>query len=153
MSVLYMMIGAPGAGKSTVVGELWGRDNTINLISPDNELYENGQYVWSPQRVREAWNVAHRKLDAALKNRDPVIFDATLTRPRDRKQIVDKAKSAGFYLAAIFVDTPLDVCLARNAARSPDRQVPADVLTNMHTRLVPPTTAEGFDEVFHVHGT
>ena len=48
---------------------------------------------------------------------------------------------------AVWIDTPLEVCLARNAARAGRAQVPLRGLLGTRARFVPPSTAEGFDRV------
>jgi hypothetical protein len=48
---------------------------------------------------------------------------------------------------AVWIDTPVEVCLARNDAREGRARVPLQGLFGTKARFVPPTTAEGFDRV------
>src|SRR5262249_24949091 len=78
--------------------------------------------------------------------RRPVTWiDATNLTPFERAPYLGIAKSYGCQLDAVFFDTPLDLCRARNAVRA--RVVPDDALVNLAQKLIPPTTDEGFDRV------
>ena len=48
---------------------------------------------------------------------------------------------------AVWVDTPLDVCLARNAGRPDERRVPLVGIRAALARFEPPSVAEGFASV------
>lgn len=105
---VVMMVGLPGAGKTTAL---------------QRRLGDGSQSEWS----------------------ECVFFDATLTKAKDRKRLRQFAEQHGAGVAVVFVDTPLDICLARNAARSEDRRVPEHVIRNMHRHLEdnPPSEREG----------
>jgi predicted kinase len=146
------------------------------IVSPDSYLFtEDGQYVWSPARVKSAWRKAMTQLDRVLANpkfkrlvlmvgipasgkstwlqsnhdADAVYFDATFTGASQRRPVVEAAKRAGKRVDAVVMNTPIGVCMDRNRCRSADRMVPDDIVINMAVRLTeqPPTTAEGFDSV------
>ena len=63
----------------------------------------------------------------------------------ERLPYLEIGRARGCDVEAVFFDVPLEVCLERNARRH--RIVPADALAKMAAKLVPPTTAEGFDRV------
>jgi len=147
------------------------------IISPDHYLIdqETGEYVWSPERVKAAWNSAKKKLARVMvdprvrklvlmvgvpasgkstwlkANKEPgaVYFDATFTQAWARAPIIEAAKAVGKEVEAVVMATPISVCLDRNACRTPDRQVPHDVVQKMAKGLAgdPPTKAEGFDRI------
>jgi predicted kinase len=147
------------------------------IISPDHYLIdqETGEYVWSPDRVKAAWNSAKSKLAMVLRsprvkklvlmvgvpasgkstwlraNKEPgaVYFDATFTNQRARSPIVQMAKAAGKEVDAVVMVTPINVCLDRNACRTPDRMVPHEVVQRMTAQLAgdPPRKSEGFDRI------
>ena len=73
------------------------------------------------------------------------IIDATSLTAKERRAWIRLADSLGCVSEAVFFDTPLDVCQARNTARS--RIVPADVMQRFAARLTAPATAEGFVRV------
>jgi predicted kinase len=51
----------------------------------------------------------------------------------------------GCPVEAVYFDTPIEVCMARNAAR--ERVVPAAAMQRMARRLTPPTLDEGFQRI------
>jgi predicted kinase len=79
-----------------------------------------------------------------------VYFDATLTRRADRAPLIAAARRADRPVDAVWFDTPVAVCRARNAARSLERRVPDAAFDAMARRLSAPTTAEGFRMVTRV---
>ena len=150
------------------------------IVSPDHYLLtESGEYIWSVPRVKEAWASANAKLKGLLASgkydqlvlmvgvpasgkstwlkshqvSSAIYFDATFTSARIRKLYIDMAKEAGMSVVAVFMQTPLAVCLDRNSCRTVDRRVPEDTMTNMSITLAgdPPTMAEGFDDIIMVN--
>ena len=123
-------------------------------LSPDAFLYtDEGEYLWTPGRVRAAWVRAFEQLEAALQgkyrptklvlmvgaqgagkttwlasNKVPgaVYWDACLNTPRKRREVVEKARAVtpDLSVEVVWMDTPLAVCLERNAGRTPDRRIP-----------------------------
>ena len=75
--------------------------------------------------------------------RDRVIYDACNLTPDRRSEVITAIGSQvlithGIHM--IYIDTPLAVCLQRNAAR--ETPVPEDLVLWMYETLVPPTPAE-----------
>ncbi|HJX42548.1 MAG TPA: ATP-binding protein, partial [Geodermatophilus sp.] len=56
-------------------------------------------------------------------------------------------RAAGVPVRAVWLDTPFEVCLARNDAREGRAWVPPVGVHATRARWVPPGTAEGFDRV------
>lgn len=76
----------------------------------------------------------------------PVTYiDATNLAPWERRPYVLLAHLYGAETEALFFDTPLDICIARNRAR--DRAVPTEVIRELAGRLVPPNVGEGFAKI------
>ncbi len=85
----------------------------------------------------------------ALKVREPaaVIFDAILVKRTERAPILAVAQRYGVPAVAVWLRTPLEECLARNAARPPDEVANERGLRNVFAALEPPEEEEGFAEV------
>lgn len=147
------------------------------VVSPDAHLVnEAGKYEWSPTRVKQAWENARAELRVVLYYADKLVlmvgvpgagkstwlaangeqgavyFDATLCGDRARAEFVGLARSMGKPVEVVWLDTPVAVCVARNAARTPDRQVPEETVRGMADRLsrFPPHVREGFARVTRV---
>lgn len=144
------------------------------LISPDNYLMTpEGQYLWSQERVVWAWEESRRVFLEALSSgtykkvvllmgapgsgkstwlashqKEGVLyFDATLKNWRSREPYVVSARKQGIPVEVVWLDTPLEECLRRNAGRTPDRKVSEGIVTSMWetiNRFPPDPRKEGF---------
>ena len=154
-----------------------GMNTPLAIVSPDAHLInEEGKYEWSVPRVQKAWDMARAELRVVLYyaerlvlmvgvpgagkstwldahgEQGAVYFDATLCGDKARAEFVTLARSMGKPVEVVWLDTPLAVCLARNAARTPDRRVPEGEVRKMADKLArfPPTMREGFSRVTRV---
>ncbi len=127
-----MVVGLQGGGKST-----WVREHlavTHAVVSKDH---------WPNARRREARQ--QRVVAELLAEGRSVVVDNTNPTPVDRAPLVAAARAAGAGVRAVWLDTPVPVCAARNEARGGRARVPPAGLYGTAARLVPPTRAEGFD--------
>ncbi|MGY1635003.1 AAA family ATPase [Geodermatophilus sp. SYSU D01186] len=128
------MAGLQGSGKSTWVGEHLAGTHVV--VSKDH---------WPNARRREA---RQRRVVAELLARGAsVVVDNTNPTPEDRAPLVAAARAAGAGVRAVWVDTPVDTCVARNGTREGRARVPLAGLFGTAARFVPPAPEEGFDRV------
>ena len=128
------MVGLQGSGKSTWVGENLAAGHTV--VSKDH---------WPNARRREARQ--QRVVAELLAEGRSVVVDNTDPGVEERAPLIAAARAAGVPVRAVWVDTPVDVCVARNAARGGRARVPEVGFFATVRRLVPPTPDEGFDRV------
>ena len=131
---LVVLVGLQGSGKSTWVREHLAGTHTV--VSKDH---------WPNARRREARQ--QRVVAELLANGVAVVVDNTNPSPAERAPLVAAARRAGVPVRAVWIDTPVDVCLARNDAREGRARVPLQGLLATRSRLVPPAADEGFDRV------
>jgi predicted kinase len=81
-----------------------------------------------------------------LELRRPLTFiDATNITRRERRGYIRMAHVYDCIIEAVYFDTPVEICKARNAGRQ--RVVPDWVIDAMAARITPPTVEEGFEAV------
>ena len=107
-SIVYVMIGCQGSGKST-----WARCKCAD--------------------------------DSAA-----IVFDAILVKQTERLPILQAAALHQVPAVAVWLQTPLQVCLERNAARPADEVVNERGLRNVFNALEPPQPSEGFAQIIEV---
>jgi predicted kinase len=133
------MVGLQGSGKSTWVARHLAGTHVV--VSKDH---------WPNARRREARQ--RRVVAELLEAGASVVVDNTSPAPEDRAPLVAAAHEAGVPVRAVLVDTPPEICRARNDAREGRARVRLVGVLATRARLVPPTTAEGFERVDVVRG-
>ena len=136
MSVLYILCGIPGSGKST-----WARKQVENYgtdklawISRDkirfNLLKPNEEYF---SRENEVISIFVDKIQKAIDNGIPfVIADATHLNRKSRIQLLEKLVLNNTSICYVYFDVPLNVALERNAKREGRERVPDSVIEKMY---------------------
>lgn len=144
MSKFFMMIGLPGSGKSTYAKEIAEKENAIILSSDtiraelfgDENCQDNNELVFS---------TLNRRTISALNSDTNVIYDATNISYKSRKTILRLISKYNIEKVAIFVATPYEECLKRNANR--ERVVPEYVIKKMYISFDTPWYSEGFTDI------
>jgi predicted kinase len=128
-----ILIGIQAAGKSTFYMRRFFRTHVrINL---------------DMLRTR---NRERRLIQACLDAKQPFVVDNTNPAVADRERYIRAAKAAGFLVVGYYFQTEVDACLARNAERPQDEQVPGKAIRGTQKRLEIPKIEEGFDQLFYV---
>ena len=134
-------MGLPASGKSTYAATLGIpvlSSDAIRLLLADDE---RDQTIHARVFATLRYLLAQR-----LEIHRPVTYiDATHLTRAERKPYVEIARECGAEIEAVFFNTHVEVCLARNRNRG--RQVPEDILEKMAAKLQPPTKAEGFTKI------
>jgi predicted kinase len=143
------------------------------ILNIDQHYYQDGQYVWSPQRQQEVQETSLRLLLQVLQHRkvsqiimmvglpgagkssyaevydrdDVLILDGTFVNPQSRAAFLAAARQAKVPLTAVWMDTDWDVCQARNLQRNPVWRVPERVMAELREELRAhsPMPEEGFE--------
>ncbi|MHA4818763.1 AAA family ATPase [Streptomyces aculeolatus] len=140
---LLVLVGPPGAGKSTWAGQFPARwrvclDVYRGLLT-DSEADQGAN--------EEALALRALVLEGRLRRGRTTVCDSTSIEPAARASLLACARRHGRPAIAVLFDTPLALCEARNAAR--ERTVPVRVLRDMHAKLpsAEQLRSEGFDAV------
>ena len=150
---LVVLVGIPGSGKSTWAKAYVAQHPDYCLVSTDQiraSLYgdEAVQGDWR-QVWRQVLTQWQRGIEQVQQGKlTGVLYDATNTRRRNRRQVIVTARTLGFNpITLVWFDVPLTVGLSRNRLRS--RQVPPEVIVAMHRQLcgAAPSLAEDVDQI------
>ncbi len=129
-AALVLLIGASGSGKSIFAARHFAADAVISSDRLRGALAgdEADQHA-----TDGAFTQLDRWLDARLAAGTLAVVDATNVEWMRRAELIRRARHHGRPAIAIVFDLPLDLCLARNAARP--RTVPAAVIRRQHDKL------------------
>ena len=144
---LVVLVGAAGAGKSTLAARLFGPDEIVSsdalraVVSGDE----------ADQRVSGiAFRILHRTVAKRLAEGRLTVVDATNTVGSVRRPMVSRARAAGVPAYAIVLDLDGEAVRRQNAGRS--RVVDSEVI-DRHLAAVRQAVdrdrlaSEGFDEI------
>lgn len=153
MVKLILLVGLPGSGKSSLAEQLLAADPKLRLISTDAIRKQ----LFGDEAIQGSWLLIWRQVQRQFQQSvmqisqgvvRAAIYDATNAQRRNRRDAIALARATGFTkIIGLWVDTPIELCLARNRRRT--RQVPEEVIFRMHRCLrdAPPSLNEGFNEL------
>jgi predicted kinase len=121
---LVLLIGAAGAGKSTLAARLFAPSDIIS--SDDLRLALSGSAA-DQRATRPAFAILHREVRARLAAGRLVVVDATNAEVHARRPLLRAAAEAGVRPVAIAIIAPAADVHARNRER-PGRIVPVEVV-------------------------
>jgi predicted kinase len=131
MTTAYIMVGAPGSGKSTHAAKLAEIENAYVISGDDvrEELYGSAE-------IQGNWVEIWNRIDELVSESCGmnVVLDGTHYLRRYRKEAITLLRSYGYTrIEAVIMDAPLATCLARNFQR--ERNVPDYIVKEMHSKL------------------
>ena len=147
MAKLIMLIGIPGSGKTTYSKDL-SKEYNAKVISSDKV-----RQTYIGIEESEVFPIVYRLCIEELKNDCNVILDATHITPKVRKRTFDALDQFGvvYDKIAVYVDTPVEVCLKRVEIRNQDPNelfLPLEVIESYGKNIIAPSKEEGFSEIF-----
>lgn len=148
MPILYIMVGAPGSGKTSWAHKFIKDNPNIQYVSRDeirmSLLEETDDYFAKEKKV---FGIFATKITAYLRENYDVIADATHITYASRKKLVDAILNRGltsndFSIKFIFINNTLDQCLRNNNIRKKRAFVPKSQIRRMWHQVEPPTINE-----------
>lgn len=134
MVTAYVMCGVPGSGKTTTSKKM---------------AEEHGLERFSFDEMR-CFRLESFMLPAitALEEGKSVVLDTVNLRVNVRKKVLQALADVPCKKVVVYMDTPLDECIRRNAGR--EVHLPEHVIQSLYRSLQTPTLDEGWDEVQEV---
>jgi predicted kinase len=145
----FVMVGAPGSGKSTFASKLAETENAF-IVSGDNvraELYGDAAH-------QGTWSEIQDRLEELVSEAVgcPLIMDGTHYKRSYRQETLTLLRSYGYEeIEAVVVNPDLETCILRNANRH--RGVPRHVIQRMHDALQSSLAGienEGFAQITYI---
>ena len=131
------MIGLQASGKSTFFRQYWAA--THELVSKD--LMRNNK-----NRARRQAQL----VESALQAGSSVVVDNTNPRAEERASLIELGKLYNAQILGYYFQSKVSDCLERNQQRTGKARVPDVGIYATTKKLVSPSYAEGFDQLFYV---
>ncbi len=151
MPKVYVLVGVPGAGKSTwVENQLWAQD-CVYVSSDyfiDVEAQRQGKTYNDifKEYVNEAITLMLDKVIEAREQGKDIIWDQTSVNVKSRKKKFTMLPNYE-HIAVVF-STPSEDELARRLSNRPGKSIPKEVVDSMIKTFEMPTEKEGYKEVW-----
>ena len=130
---MVLMIGIQGSGKST--------------------FYQNflaDSYVRVNLDTLKTRHQESLLISDCLERSKSFVIDNTNPTKADRQRYIPLAKQAGYKVIGYFMESKLQICIARNNMRSGTAKIPSTAIAATSNKLQLPSYDEGFDELYFV---
>ena len=143
--ILIIMVGPPGAGKTTIAEEIVDKFDNFVIVSPDKIREEITGDMNNQSQNEVVFGRVYGQLSAYLEDGRNVVYDATNCRSTYRHKIIDACKGYAYKIICLMSTTPIAECVRRNDKRN--QNVPEAVIERMYFNLRkhPPIIFEGYD--------
>ncbi|MBN1686995.1 MAG: ATP-binding protein [Spirochaetales bacterium] len=151
---IILVCGLPGSGKSHFSKKYFQDTDRrrINRKEIRRHLYEmlNFGRTWSEDKFNETdeflvKHVERKTIEHLLQARQRLLVDNTSVTRSSRQAYVSLAQRMHCSIGVVFLNTPVKLCLERNAQQADS--VPGLAVTNLAAALELPTENEGFREI------
>lgn len=146
---LVVLVGVAGSGKSTFAAAHFG---PTQVLSSDTFRAMLTDSPSAQGATDDAFDLLHRVLDLRLRRGRLTVVDATNVESWARDVVLAVARRHRRPAVAIVLDLPVDVALARNAARPSPRPPPSAIRRQAGwlRDSIPALPHEGFVAVHHL---
>lgn len=153
MNNLYLMVGAPGSGKSTYAREFSkNHKSRIKIVSRDAirfSMIKDGSPYFSKEKA--VFKEFVREINEGLDEGD-VIADATHVNEVSRMKLINKVDLSKCRVSCIVVNTDETTAIKRNHLREGRARVPDEVIRENYARFTHPKTDNfHYDKIIEVN--
>ena len=131
MVTAYVMCGVPGSGKTTTSKKMAEEQGLERFSFDEMRCFRLESFM--------------RPAVKALEEGKSVVLDTVNLRVNVRKKVLQVLASIPCKKVVVFMDTPLDECVRRNANR--EAHLPEHIIQSTYRALQKPTLDEGWDEI------
>lgn len=141
---LILLVGIPGAGKTTYAEKYMQEHSNIAYLSSDKIRKE----MWGSEATQGDNNEVFYRMQsraiASLNYGRDVIYDCTNLTRKERASIISQCPKF-VHIEAHVIWAPIEICIKRDAARK--RTVGKEVIDRMLKRFQPPYYDEGINKI------
>lgn len=125
---VVIMMGYPGSGKSTIARNICQNENFVHI--------EGDVYKTSSKMIKVS--LEH------IKQNKSIVFDATNSSSKKRKEYIDIGKKYNYKIVCIHVSTNIETAYKRNKLRDNEKHVPKIAYSVYSKNFEKPNESEGF---------
>lgn len=137
MAECVLFIGLPASGKTTFYQRRFAATHTH--ISKDHWPHASRKDARQAELIRQALSAG-----------ESVVVDNTSPALADRAQVISIAREFGARVIGYYFSATTREAIGRNRGREGRQRVPDVAIFTKAKRMVAPTLAEGFDELYRV---
>lgn len=140
MATLYLMLGYPGAGKTTAAKIIHELTGAVHISSDALRLKMFPHPTFSQAEHNHLYRVLDERVTEALRGGEDAIYDANLNRYRHRVEKYQICEATGAKPVLLWVHTPKELAKTRAVDHSrghlvPKEEAPHDMFERI-TRLI-----------------
>lgn len=140
---LVMLVGFPGAGKSTLAKEYENKGYVVH--SPD--VIRNELDLHSLDDTQRVFDILHERILVDMMAKKDIVYDSTNLTVRRRRKFLSLIRDFACDKTCCIVDTPLSLCKYRNNKRTGYAKVEDTEFDRMVSVYEEPTYMEGWDHI------
>jgi len=126
---LYLMLGYPGAGKTTAAKLIAAHTHGIHIWADEHRRTHYPEPHYSEEENQKLYKKLNDQAESALHSGQSVVYDTAFNHYADREKLRAIARQAGAESVVIWVQTPREV--ARHRALNADQHPATRILGNM----------------------
>lgn len=134
---LYLMVGYPGAGKTTVAQYIAALTGAQHVWADKERLDMFGTPTHSPLETKQLYDVLNKRVIDMLATGNSVVYDTNFNHRHDRQRLTGQAAAVGARTIVVWITT--SDTLAKQRAMAPTHDQP--------TRILGSFEAEVFDRI------
>lgn len=147
MSKFYMMVGLPGAGKTTYVSEYLLPLGIVSVCPDDIRKELQGDKPYDSSLNSLVFDMAYERVGYLLSKSENVVLDSCMIALEHRIRFSELATENGAKTIIILVDTAKSLCIKRNLQRA--KPVPIGIIEKYWMQFHMPSTYE-YDEFWKI---